>query len=115
MQVFAANVVIDAHDTALYESMAAFRCVRMNVTASKFFCRMGHCFMAARIFFAESTVGSKFICDDARTAIHFLSNSTLKARTRYIRNDTAANLALTLYGTKHRSLTGRTSDSTCSL
>src|SRR5208282_3140268 len=91
--------------------MTAFRCVRVNVTTSKFLRRMGHCFMPASVFFSESTIGRKFIRDNARTAVYFLTDRALETCGGDISDDAAANLALALYGAKHWSLTGRPSDS----
>jgi len=58
--------------------------------------------MPTYVFFSETTVGRKFIRDNARATVYFLSDRSFKTCRRNISYDAAANLALTLYSTKHR-------------
>ncbi len=76
MQIFAADVVVDAHDPALHKRMAALRCVRVNVAASIFFRSMGNTYRD-RKFRADAAVGDVFVGHDAGLTDPLLPESRL--------------------------------------
>ena len=60
MQVFPADVVVDAHESAFHQCVTAFRRIRVYVTTHVFLGCLAHGVMS-RIFWANAFVGRKLI------------------------------------------------------
>jgi hypothetical protein len=58
MQVFAADVVIDAYDAALHKGMAAFGSICVNFAPSVFLGGVADMQVTAKEVFADASVGS---------------------------------------------------------
>jgi hypothetical protein len=80
MQVFAANVVVDANETTTNKRMAAFSSVNVSLTPSVFKSAMANGFMATSPASLEPTIRRKFIRHQFGSAVNVLPGAPLLAR-----------------------------------
>ena len=70
MQIFTADVVVDADENAPYKCMTGFRSINVNVAACIFKRSMTHCFVSASPTLLEPTISRIFIGHQTGTIIN---------------------------------------------
>ena len=101
MQVFAADVVVDAHNAALHKRMAAFRCVRVDFAARVLFSCMANMGMAADEVFADAGISAVLVGHDPRKGVYHFLDCGFERCCRHVRNYAAANLTVPLHRREH--------------
>src|SRR5258708_6183078 len=110
MQIFAADIMVNANNPALHKSMAALCGVRVNVAPSVFFRRVANG-AVLRVLWANASVGRKFVRHEVGASVNFLTNRASNRCHRHIRDNATAKLASTFNSNEHRSFAGSTSAS----
>src|SRR5206468_3522403 len=104
VQIFAANVVIDADQSATNQSMAAFRSVHVNVATCVFHRAVAHRLMRPCPALLEPAISGKFISHQIGAGIDISLDSFAQRLGGHISNYAATELPAALYGAKYRSL-----------
>jgi len=104
VQVFAAHVVVDADDAALYKGKGTFHGVCMHIAPRVLSGFVADVIVTAAEFSADAPIGREFIADDSGGWMNDAADFSLERFSGHVRNHAAANFPAALYGCEHSDL-----------
>ena len=104
VEIFLADVVVDADDAALDESKTAFDRVGIDRPTRIFFAAVSDCQMAAREVLSNALIPTMLIGHDVGAGVYHVTDRGFQRFARYVRNDVTPNASTTFDRSEYRNL-----------